>query len=357
MKLKYSLLFCLWITLLFTACEQQPPDKKTKTKKPHYVEVVVVTPVRQAIVLTRTGTLRARREVKIYNQEEGKVTLLPFHEGDKVRKGQLIAQLDDALLQAQLNRARFTREKTQQDLKRTQALHKNKLASEESLNTVESLLNIARADEELLGTRLSYTQLAAPFSGVISERLLEPGSVAERFTHLLTVSDPSALITEVHLSALLMARLSINDPIMVSIDALGTEVYPGHILRIHPNINPITRRGIIEVEINPVPNGAHPGQFCRVQIASAEADRLMVPFRTLRKTDEQAYVYVVDDDNKVQRASIVSGLRINEQVEVISGLQPNQKVVSKGFLDLKPGKQVHIVNSQKPALEKFTEIK
>jgi len=351
MKLKYSLLLFLWITLLLTACEQKPPEKKTKTKKPHYVEVVIINPTRQAIVLTRTGTLRARREVKIYNQEEGKVTSLPFHEGDKVRKGQIIAQLDDALLQAQLNRARVIREKNQQDLNRTQALHKDKLASEASLNEAESLLKIARADEKLLDIRVAYTQLAAPFNGLISERLLEPGSVAERFTHLLTVSDHSTLITEVHISALLMARLKINDPIKVNIDALGAQIHSGHILRIHPNIDPVTRRGIIEVEIKSVPNGAHPGQFCRVQIISAEAERLMIPFKTLRRTDEAEYVYIVDDDNKVQQVNIVSGLQIGEQVEVISGLQVNQKVVSKGFLDLKPGKQVQIVNIEKAVLE------
>jgi membrane fusion protein (multidrug efflux system) len=338
-------LLCSLGLLVLYACDNKPAQTKAKQQKTHYVEVIPVQKKPLAIEHTRTGTLRARREVEIHNQEEGKVDLLPFYEGDRVKKGQLIAQLDDSLLQAQLNRARITREKAEQDLKRIEALNQKNLASDEALYDVESQLKVAHADETLLKTRIGYTRLTAPFNGVITERNIEPGSVAERFTHLLTVADPSSLVTEVNVSALLLARLKVNEPVDVTIDALGGKSFPGHILRIHPTIDPVTRRGTVEVEIKPVPAGAQPGQFCRVLIRSATEKRTMIPFKSLRRDDSDEYVYVVDDQNKAQRVPIVSGLRIADDVEVLSGLEPGQQVITKGFLNLQAGKSVQIVSA------------
>jgi len=329
---------------------QSPPKKKPLS---HLVEVSIAKRTDSDISQIRTGSLRARHEVKIYNQEEGKITSLPFFEGDSVKRGQLITTMDTSLLQAQLARVKASRNKSESELKRIKSLQKEAFLSEEQLIAVETELAIAKADETILKTRLGYGKIKAPFSGIITQRLSEVGNVAEKFSHLLTLSDPSSLITEVSISELLLNHIHPGDETLVQIDALGKQQYKGKVLRVHPTLNARTRRGIVEIEVNPVPSGAKPGQLCRVTIHTHAAKRLFIPLNALRRDSDGEFVYSINDDKKVERVAVVSGLHVNQDVEILSGLEPGQPVVIKGFLGLKPGKKVKPVNKnakQKPTI-------
>jgi membrane fusion protein (multidrug efflux system) len=338
-------LLVILLLLTMSACTQEPPKKPKKKKQEHLVETATATRADLSVSLTRTGTLKARREVNVFSQEEGAITELPYYEGDTVQQGDLIARLDDKLIQAQLNRTRATRRKAEQDVKRLRDMYQKKLASDADLAEAETALEVARADEQILSTRLSYTRIEAPLSGIVTKRLSEPGNVAERHTHLLTITDPTSLITEVSVSGLLLAQLKTGDITRVSIDALGYKSYQGRIMRIHPSLNPTTRRGTIEVELRPVPVGALPGQLCRVQFNTHTGERLTIPFRAIRRDLKGKYVFLVDNESRVQRVTIQDGLRIGEYIEVLDGLSEGQQVVTKGFLSLISGKKVKWVQA------------
>lgn len=100
--------------------------------------------------------------------------------------------------------------------------------------------------------------IRAPLASRVAARRVEPGDVAPKHTHLLTVVDPSVLVTDVQVSELVLPHLKQGDRAGVRIDALGQKVYPGEVLRIYPTIDPATRRGQIEVALKPVPPGADP---------------------------------------------------------------------------------------------------
>ena len=351
------LLATLLLLFFVTACSQEVAEKPKKKSRDHLVEAVVVERAVLGVQRVRTGTLRARREVEIHNQEEGEIIQLPFFEGDLIKKGDVVVRLDDKLLRSQLARARATRQQAEQDLNRTRNLFKKKLVSDEELNRAETALEVAKADEEVLATRLSYTTIASPISGIVSARLSEPGNIAERYTHILTISDPTSLITEVTLSELLISQLSVNHPAEVSIDALGDKTFAGKVSRIFPNLDPVTRRGTVEVELHPVPQGARPGQLCRVKLKTQAADRLMIPFSAVRRDQKGEYVLAIDAESKVQRAAVVGGLRIGEQVEILKGLTDGQQVVTKGFLDLAPGKKVKVITAEKKDPTTADEVK
>lgn len=345
-------LIVLSAALLLTACSKDS-DKPAKKKKPvHLVETASVKLESVGLTQIRTGSLTSPREVKIFNQEEGTIIEMPYFEGDTVSKGDVVVRLDDKILRANLTRAQATHRKTKLDLKRIQDLYKKKLSSDEALNRSETELAIAAAEEEMFATRVGYTVISAPIRGIVSQRLSEPGNIAERYTHLLTISDHSTLVTEVNVSELMVSHLSINDDVTVMIDALGNTVFNGRISRIHPNLDPLTRRGTVEVTLTPVPTGARPGQLCRVTFNTRTAERLMIPFRALRRDNKGEYVFLLDR-SKVVRASILSGLRIADQVEILQGLEAGQRVVTRGFLDLVENKPVKDLsqpdgNSDKP---------
>ncbi|MET0101122.1 MAG: efflux RND transporter periplasmic adaptor subunit [Sedimenticola sp.] len=344
------LLSFIFIALLLAGtggCTEKPgAEKKAKkrTSRDHLVEVITTRNEQTRSSHERTGSLRARRTVRIHNQEEGRVTAVPFYEGDRVKQGESLVRLADDLLQAELEKARATTRQANVDLKRIRGLVKKRAASEDELARAQTAVDVARAEQKLLETRIGYTRITAPFAGVISERKIEPGDVVSKHSHLLTVTDPGSLVTEIHVSELLLPHLKNGDPVSVRIDALGSGRFTGSILRIHPELDSLTRQGVVEVLLEPVPDGARAGQFARVTLQTAQAERLLVPFGAIRRDREGEYVFLMGQDQKARQARIRSGIRLAEKIEVLEGLESGQRVITRGFLGLTEGKKVKAVN-------------
>lgn len=332
---------CLFTAIIVLGgCGQPEESAGGKPDQEHLVETAPVVSDNLSVVRTRAGTLSASREVRIHTQEEGRLTALPFHEGDRVKAGDVVVQLDDTLLRVQLERATATRRQAAEDVKRLKELRGSKLISENEYTRTVTALEVAEADERLLRTRLGYTTIKAPFDGVVTQRLSEPGNIIERHQHVLTIADPSSLLTELPVSELILPGLAIGDVAQVRIDALGDRVFEGRIVRIFPNLDPLTRRGTIEVEIDPVPEGAAPGQLCRVELNTHAARRQVIPYAALRRDSSSEYVFMLDAESRAQRVEVESGLRLADKVEIRQGLQDGQQVVTRGFLGLVPGKIV-----------------
>ncbi|HEB95442.1 MAG TPA: efflux RND transporter periplasmic adaptor subunit [Sedimenticola thiotaurini] len=346
------LLIPLLPILLLAGCSRPPPaapDNGTPRRQPsHLVETVTIAPREVSTSQERTGTLRARRRVRIHNQEEGEITKMPFYEGEPVAAGQLLVQINDDLLSAELDKAKANTRLARVNLRRVQDLLKRKAASKDELARARNALDVALAEQRLLETRLGHTRITAPFDGVIAERKAEPGDVASKYSHLLTLTDPRSLVIEIDLSELLLPRVKPGDPVQVRIDALGRRSFPGHIRRIHPELDPVTRQGTVEIALDPVPAGARAGQFARVTLETTRAPRLLVPFEAVRRDRGGEYVYRLDRDDRVRRTPVRSGLRIGSGIEILDGLEPGDRVVSRGFLGLSDGNRVEPVDRPPP---------
>lgn len=341
--------FLLLIAAALSGCGQQAPaPEKEKKRSPsaHLVQVrpVVFEPVSSAY--ERSGSLRVRRIARIYNQEEGRILELPWYEGDRVKQGDLLMRLDDALLRAERDKARANRRQADLDLKRMKNLVQRNAASKDERERARTALDVADAELRMLKTRLGYMRLQAPFDGVVSERLVEPGDVIGEHTHVLTLVDPASLVVEVQVSELLLPQLGKGDPAQVRIDALGGQVHQGRVQRIHPVLDRNTRQGVVEVLLEPIPEGARAGQFARVTLQTAQRPRLMIPFVALQRDRDGEFVFRVGDDGKVLRTAVRSGLRVVDRVEILDGLEKGWPVVTRGFLGLTPGKPVKIVDSR-----------
>ncbi|MCU7906168.1 MAG: efflux RND transporter periplasmic adaptor subunit [Candidatus Thiodiazotropha sp. (ex Epidulcina cf. delphinae)] len=321
------------------AGRQQKPSSKV-----HPVAVETVEPKTSALKHERNGTLKARRTVRIFNQEEGRITALPYFEGDRIERGELIARLEDELLKAELEKTIATTRQMRINLKRQQGLAKRKAVSEDELVRARTDLSVAEAEQRVLRARLGYTRITAPFTGLVSRRLVEPGDVVPRHTHLMTMIDPDSLVTRILVSDLLLPQLKLGDPVTARIDGLGERRFPGRIVRIHPELDERTRMGLIEVALDPVPAGARSGQLCRVTLKTADLSRISIPFNALRRDNSGEYVYRLDSERQAQRISVNSGLRIADRIEILRGLAQGDRIITKGFLELQEGMTVEPVN-------------
>ena len=309
-------------------------------QRAHLVELAAAAPGKLAYTADRAGSLRALREVSITNQEAGEIVALGVREGERVARGQVLVRYEERILRAQLDKTVATRRQAELDHRRHRQLRERGFVSDDAVSRVATVLEVARAEERLLRARLRNMTIEAPFAGVVSQRLAEPGNVTAQHTHLLTVIDPSQLVTDVTVSELVVPELRVGDPASVRIDALGAGLHPGRIVRIHPSIDPATRTGRVEVVLDPVPGGARPGQFCRVVLSSSARERLLVPLAALRRDSEGEYVFVYQDDGTVRRAAVTGGLRLADRVEIRAGLEPGMQVVTKGFIGLGTGDRV-----------------
>ncbi|MFV1992264.1 MAG: efflux RND transporter periplasmic adaptor subunit [Acidiferrobacterales bacterium] len=350
-KIFCQIFLLISIPVLLTACSDES-NKNKKTGVGHLVEVATARYESLSYVADRAGSLRAIREVKIFNQAEGRIKEVTVRQGDSVKAGQVLIRLDDTLLRAQWDKASASLRQAKRDAQRLRKLKKKQLISEETYLKSETVYEVAKAEERLLSAQLGYMTIKAPFPGKVAARKIEPGDVAPKHTHLLTIVDPSKLISDVQVSELVLPHLKLGDPASIRIDALGTESFAGKILRIYPTVDPQTRLGKIEVTLDPVPAKAQAGQFSRVTLSTGEKKRLVVPFMALRRDGAGEYLYLIDDENKVKRLAVKSGLRLTDKVEITEGLVENDKVVIKGFLGLGDGKKVKQVGPARQLPEK-----
>lgn len=338
-----SLLLSLSVGL--TGCDTGEPQAKPRRSAPkaHLVEVVSVQPREVSAQHQRPGSLRLRRLTRVFSQEEGRITELRLFEGDQVREGQLLLALEDDLLRAELDKTQATLAQKRTDVERLERLRKRRAASEDELAQARTELAVAQAEVRMLKTRLAFTRISAPFAGIITERLVEPGDFVSKNTHLLTLADPQSLVAEVLVSELVLPHIAVGDPARVRIDALGAEHFAGRILRIHPTLSRRNRQAAVEIALEPIPEGARAGQFVRAELTSAPVSRLLVPFRALRQDTQGELLWVIDEDGKARRRGVESGVRIADQIEILHGLSPGERVVVRGFLGLSQGKGVEIV--------------
>ncbi len=335
-----------WLTLLLLslfllACNDEPTAQAGhRPQATTRVELGVVRNAPLEAEQTLLGVLQAKQYVRIFNQEAGRIIALPFYPGDKVEKSSLLIQIDDRVLQSERDKIEATLAQAQLELARIKKLMPRKLASEEELTRARTLMTLAQAEKTILETRLSYTQIRAPFSGIIGDRRYEPGDVAPLHSLILSMYDPEDLKIELSVSELLIAQLRKGNKVQIRIDALGSQLWPGQIYRIYPDIDARTHKGKIEVHLQESIAGARPGLLCRIRLKIPTSPRLVMPFAALRHDNQGQYVFVVQADNKAQLNRIRTGLLIGEQIEVLEGLAPGDRVITRGFQGLRDGKVV-----------------
>ena len=341
----------LLLSLAISACES--PDNTSHGKRPaqtHHVEIIAASVAPVSHQQTVSGTLEAITSVRLYNEESGRITHLPYHEGDSVKQDEVVITLDGSLIQAELDKAIAEHKQAKADLLRLKKLVEKKLASDEVMGLAQTALNVAAAEEKLQRTRFLFTTIKSLFSGVVTERNNEPGDAVSQHSHILSLIDPTTLHINMQLSESWLPLIDQRGTVDIIIDALSNTVHKGIITRIYPTIDPNTRKGVVEVELQPLPKGAKAGQLARVKITSTPVDKLVIPSYAVHHDYKGAYVFVIDNELKAKKTYIKKGLQFEHEIEIAEGLSPGENIVTKGFNSLRDGKTVKIVtkNNESP---------
>lgn len=307
----------------------------------HAVAVSVISVAEQETTMFESvvGTVRSKTTAQIAARVGGRVTAVEVRPGQMVDRGDLLARLDDREIAAKLVQARAVLDQVQADRARYAKLLADQAVTQAEFDAVEARFTIAAAAVTEAETQLDHTRIVAPFDGVVTRRLVDPGDLANPGIPLIALEDPVALrfeadIPEVHFERVTMgATFSVvfgSEPSVVTRD--------GVVVEIAPDSNPVTRTFLVKLEL-PGATGLRPGQFGRVRIPIAMADVIRVPESAVRIRGQLELVFVVEQDS-ARLVLVRTGRRTGGEVEILAGVREGDRVVTDPPARLKDGQRV-----------------
>lgn len=323
----------------------QAEKGKTDEKKVEAVPVEVAAVARRPIAASFTGTanLEAPGEAQVVAKTSGVLLQLLAEEGDQVKAGQVLARIDPERPRLEMERARATVRKLENNYRRSQELLESKLVSAEASDQIRYDLEAARALYQLAQLELSYTNIVAPIDGVIAARAVKPGNLIQLNSSLFRIVDTSRLEAVLNVPERDLATMKEGLTVRMTADAMPGDVFEGVIDRVSPVVD--AGSGTFRVVTAFAGGeGLRPGMFGRIEVVYDQRnDALTVPRSALLQDAGETAVFAVRD-SKAVRVPIEVGHLSGELAEVRKGLAEGDQVVTAGKVALRDGAAVEVLN-------------
>lgn len=290
------------------------------------------------------GRVEAVNQATAMAETRGRIETIHFNVGDFVPAGTVIITMTSteqraglSQAEAALAEARANLQAQQAEFQRIQELRQKEFVSQAELDRARAALNSAQARVDSAQAALenareqvSYTEVRAPYSGVVSERLVEPGEAVQPGTPLMSGYDPSALRVEVDMPQQVAEKVrEIREARVVPAEdgmQLDRSIVPEQLI-LYPVADPATSTIRARLELPPGVGGFYPGEFVKVRVKVGESQRLLVPLDSVVYRSEVTAVYVLDDGQPELR-QIRPGAVFGDRLQVLAGLKPGERVAA-----------------------------
>lgn len=354
------------IAATLSACSS---ERKVDASTPEIVHLKVVTATTMSVpdALEAVGTVRAFQTSQLASQATGTITQVRVREGDHVRRGDVLARIDQSEPSAALDRAVATEaaaaneltaaesdlQLAESTLARYQILFEKQIVARQQFDEVKARQQSALAHRDLARAAqlqakaavteakavLDFTRVTAPFDGVITERKLDPGAMASPGLPILTVEDVSRYRLEASVNENDLRYVRMGDRVPVSIDALGDTQLAGKVVQIVPAADAATRTFVIKVEL-PGNSAVRSGFFGHAQFSRGEKQSLLLPQAAVVERGQLHGAYVLDPGGIASLRYVTLGRTTGAQVEILAGVQNGDQIVAEpGEADLS-GKRI-----------------
>ena len=286
---------------------------------------------------TYTSTVQAYVKNNIVPQTAGRIVKINVEVGDRVKKGQVLAEID----KAQLQQAQLQLHNAGVELERLRALYQAGGLSKSDLDAVELQYNVAKTQVDNL---IENTTLLSPIDGVITARNYDAGDMYAMSAPIFTVEQIKPVKLLVAVSESDYTKISKGDKVTVKADAFPDLTFDGKIERIHPTIDPSTRTFVVEVVVPNNYSTLRPGMFARVKVNFGVNHNVVIPDVAVVKQQGsgERFVYILNEDGTVTYQKVELGRRMGTEYEVLSGIADGAKVVTGGQIRLKDGIKVSV---------------
>ena len=307
------------------------------------VNALVIRPQMLTDEIQINGSLVPDEEVDLSFETSGKITEINFDEGREVRKGQLLAKVNDRSLQAQLLKLESQLKLAQDRVYRQSALLKKDAVSQEALEQVTTELASLNADIELVKSNIALTELRAPFDGVIGLRQVSLGQYASPNTVVAKLTRITPLKIEFAVPERYAAEVAKGTNLTFRVEGVLKD-YSATVYAFESKIDPITHTLPMRGLYANTKGELLPGRYASVTLKRAEIDdAIAIPSESIVPEMGKDLVYVYRS-GKAQPVEITSGIRTANQVQVLQGLQAGDTIITSGTLQLRTGLPVTLDN-------------
>lgn len=330
------------LLLVMAGCHSKQEQKK-QDKGPQRLkaEAVVVQPAALNSVYQSSGNLLANEAVNVYPEVAGRITAIYFKEGTAVRKGDLLVQLFDNDLKAQIQKLKVQRRlqvitKERQD----ELLAISGISKQEYDNTVALIASID-ADIDYNEALLRRLQIRAPFEGIIGLRNVSIGAIIAPTTLVTIIQQVQPLKLDFPVPEQYKGAFKTGDPVHFTVTG-SPDTMSGQITAIQPGADATTRTIMMRALVPNPHRKLAPGAFANVFLSlGRNSSAIMVPSQSIIPTTRDKKVAVVRN-GKAELVTVVTGMRQKEDVEITQGLQPGDTVLTTGIMQVKTGTEVTV---------------
>jgi membrane fusion protein, multidrug efflux system len=343
-RLVYAALATLLTTVV--ACSQgngqaaRPANPAAAAGSREPVGVVTALPVVRplGVEIEAVGTAIANEAVEITSKVSNTVTAIRFEEGQRVRRGAVLVELDSAQARADVAEARAALAEARNQHQRGQELSIQVL-SRAQLDALETALRTAEARLASAQARLNDTVIRAPFDGHTGFRRVSLGSLVREGAAITTLDDTSIIKLEFTVPQTFLHALQAGLPIEAAASGMPGRTFVGKLTTIGSRIDPVTRSIPVRAEL-PNPDGElKPGLFMSVKLRGPESRAVLVPEEAIVPEQGRTFVFVVSN-GVAKRRVVTTGRRMPGEVEVATGLSENERVVIAGSQKVRDGTPV-----------------
>ncbi|MBC7918944.1 MAG: efflux RND transporter periplasmic adaptor subunit [Rhodoferax sp.] len=354
-------------SLGLVASQSRAADKPATTAKPALtVSITQAKAGNLPIKLSANGSVTAWQEASVGAEANGlRVAELHASIGDYVKRGQLLAsfaaesvQADVALARASVAEATANAAEAAANADRARAVQGTGALSAQQINqyltaelAAKARVDSAKAQLDAQQLRLKHTRLEAPDNGVISARNATVGSVVGAGTEMFKLIRQGRLEWRGEVTSSEIGRVTAGTAVVVT--APGGAQMKGRVRMVAPTVDASTRNGLVYVDLSGPVTGANsatgafkPGMFARGEFALGSSGGLTVANTAIVVRDGFSYVYRVGADNRVAQLKVQTGRTLGDQVELLGGVKPEDKLVASGASFLSEGDLVKVVDSK-----------
>ena len=308
---------------------------------------------------SNTVTLYPKEEARVVAKVRGLITDILVEEGDYVEQGQVLAVIEDAPYRIELSRTKAELDRLANELTRSKELYEKQLVSAETYEEILYRYEVQKANYDLAQLNMEYTQIKAPISGTVSERMIKKGNMIGVDSPLFQLVQMQVLEAMLYVPEHELYKIRPNQTVTLQVDAIPGQLFYGNVDRISPSIDATTGTFRVTLSINQ-PDGISatgratdplsrlkPGMFGRVNIKyDTRQNAVMIPKVALISEDRTNVVYVAAD-SMVMKRSVETGYEENGWIEITSGLSSQEAVVTVGQTTLSDSARILIIPGSK----------
>lgn len=324
-----------------TACSKHSPPPGT-TPPPLPTATVSTQPAGQGSRQATEdiiGTVRPKLSAVVEAKVSGRILELPVVAGQNVRADDTLAVLDAREIRARLDQAIAVRDQAAGDLARFTTLLRQEAVTRAEFDAVQARQRVAEAAVTEAETLLAHTRVTAPFDGVVVRKHADVGDLASPGRMLLELEDPRRLRLEASVPEALIDRIRQGASLSVRVASID-RVFDGTVGEIAPASDPGTRTFLARIDL-PADPALRTGQFGRAAIPVGDFAALRVPARAVVHRGQLELAFVVRDQ-KAQLRLVKTGKRLGDEIEILSGIDPDETVVTDGAETLRDGQPVQV---------------